>query len=342
MCAHERLGRKTRPYTHGVIRPPRALNPRQWKRRVRHVRRDLHETLENSRRVSTITDQLVEELAHQRQMIESIQSELATCPRILADYRSHLLHALRIVRDDDVGLRQKLLRMRDSESYEEPFETQEPLVSILIPTFDNTELLRDRSIPSVLAQTYQRWECIIVGDGAPDETEKIVELFADGRLHFVNLPYRGPYPDDPRQAHMISGTAPWNAGLAMARGAWIAGNADDDALRPNAVESLVAHAQRCRAEVAYGYIDERWPDRPAQLLGAFPPRWGQWGIQSSLFHRGLKFLTLQPSDWVFEIPNDMSLMERMLRIGVRFSMLEEIVVEYYPSVLWRADRRSQV
>ena len=39
----------------------------------------------------------------------------------------------------------------------------------------------------------------------------------------------------------------------------------------------------------------------------------------------------------------MSLMERMLRIGVRFAMLEETVVDYYPSTLWSdsADRRWQ-
>ena len=44
-------------------------------------------------------------------------------------------------------------------------------------------------------------------------------------------------------------------------------------------------------------------------------------------------MPLQPTDWMFGIPNDMSLLERMLRIGVRFSMLEETVVDYYPSQL---------
>ena len=34
------------------------------------------------------------------------------------------------------------------------------------------------------------------------------------------------------------------------------------------------------------------------------------------------------------MPNDMSLMERMLRIGVRFSMMEQTTVDYYPSTLW--------
>jgi hypothetical protein len=57
-------------------------------------------------------------------------------------------------------------------------------------------------------------------------------------------------------------------------------------------------------------------------------------MQASLLHGGLRFLPLQPSDWVFGIPNDVSLLERMLRIGVRFSFLDEATVDYYPSRLW--------
>ena len=62
-------------------------------------------------------------------------------------------------------------------------------------------------------------------------------------------------------------------------------------------------------------------------------------MQGSLLHAGLRFLPLLPSDWVFEIPNDMSLMERMLRIGVRFSMVEQTTVDYYPSTLWGSAER---
>ena len=69
-------------------------------------------------------------------------------------------------------------------------------------------------------------------------------------------------------------------------------------------------------------------------VGAFPPAHGQWGIQCSLLHSGLGYLPLQPSDWLFKVPNDWSWAERMLRIGVRFAMLEEVMVDYYPSQRW--------
>jgi hypothetical protein len=76
------------------------------------------------------------------------------------------------------------------------------------------------------------------------------------------------------------------------------------------------------------------------VIGVFPPEHGQWGAQASLIHSGLRFIWAEPSDWLFEVPNDWSMAERMLRIGVRFAMLDEPVVDYYPSRGWTP--RAQV
>jgi glycosyltransferase involved in cell wall biosynthesis len=245
-----------------------------------------------------------------------------------------LLDALRVVRDDDARARARLWELRESPEYAAAFEDDEPLVTIIITTYNNWPLLRERCLPSVLAQTYERFEAIIVGDAAPPDAEAVVRAFGDDRLRFVNLPYRGPYPQNPDDAWLVSGTTPFNTGLALARGAWIGSNSDDDALRPNYIELLLAHAREHRAEVPYGRILKREPAGNGTYLGVFPPEHAQWGIQCSLLHGGLRFLPLQPTDWLFRIPNDSSLLERMLRIGVRFAMLEEPVVDYYPSRLW--------
>ncbi len=132
----------------------------------------------------------------------------------------------------------------------------------------------------------------------------------------------------------MSGTTPWNTGLALARGRWIGSNSDDDALRPNYVESLLKLAREQRAEVPYGQFHRREPKGEGRLFGKFPPESGHWGCQRALLHEGLRFMPMQPSDWLFGVPNDGALRERMLRIGVRFAMLEEPVVDYYPSKLW--------
>ncbi|MDP9225260.1 MAG: glycosyltransferase [Actinomycetota bacterium] len=276
------------------------------------------------------------ELSAVRAELSAARADLVQAAEAAAANQERTLLGLRMVRDNDAAARAALWALRSTAEYEAAFDEAEPLVTILITTYMNWPLLRDRSLPSVLAQTYERFEAIVIGDAAPDETRRVVESFGDERLRFVNLPYRGPYPDNAADAWRISGTTPFNTGFALARGRWIGSNSDDDALRPRCVESLLAHARETRSEVPYGYIDQRKPDEPSDQLGTFPPSYGQWGIQSSLLHSGLGFLPLQPSDWVFGIPNDISLLERMLRIGIRFSMIEEPVVDYYPSQLWSA------
>lgn len=52
------------------------------------------------------------------------------------------------------------------------------LITIIVPTF-NRELLITETMDSILAQTYQNWECIIVDDGSTDDTIKVVEKYVN-------------------------------------------------------------------------------------------------------------------------------------------------------------------
>ena len=54
----------------------------------------------------------------------------------------------------------------------------EILVSIIIPTFNRSQLLV-RAITSVINQKYTNWELIIVDDGSTDETKEVVEKFQE-------------------------------------------------------------------------------------------------------------------------------------------------------------------
>jgi glycosyltransferase EpsE len=73
--------------------------------------------------------------------------------------------------------------------------TTNPLVSILCPVF-NGEKYFDRAVPSILNQTYENFEFIIINDGSTDGTKEFldnlslkdsrVKVFHPGRLGFVN------------------------------------------------------------------------------------------------------------------------------------------------------------
>ena len=58
------------------------------------------------------------------------------------------------------------------------------LVSIIMPSY-NTARFIAASVRSVLAQTYTRWELIIVDDCSSDDTEEVIAGFSDPRIIFV-------------------------------------------------------------------------------------------------------------------------------------------------------------
>ena len=56
-----------------------------------------------------------------------------------------------------------------------------PLVTVSMPAF-NSERYIGEAIESILAQTYQNFELIIVDDGSTDRTREIIEGFTDPRI----------------------------------------------------------------------------------------------------------------------------------------------------------------
>ena len=89
-------------------------------------------------------------------------------------------------------------------------------VSVIIPTYNRANLL-DRAIQSVLNQTYQDFELIIVDDGSTDNTREVVGHFADSKIRYIRL------------NEGTGGCAtPRNSALGVAQGEYIAILDDDD------------------------------------------------------------------------------------------------------------------
>lgn len=84
-----------------------------------------------------------------------------------------------------------------------------PKISIIVPCYNQAHFL-DECLQSVLEQTFQDWECIIVNDGSPDNTENIAKkwLETDSRFHYL-------YKDN---GGLSSAR---NAGIKTANGEWL-------------------------------------------------------------------------------------------------------------------------
>lgn len=59
-----------------------------------------------------------------------------------------------------------------------------PTVSVVIPTYNRAHLV-SRAIQSVLNQTYQDFELIVVDDASTDNTEEVVKDFKDNRIRYI-------------------------------------------------------------------------------------------------------------------------------------------------------------
>ncbi len=267
--------------------------------------------------------------------IRSLSAAVQGLGEELRETRRDLTALAQLALDDEPATRRLLATARSAPEYMEPFSDPAPLVSICIPTYTHHELLLERAIPSALAQDHPDIEVVVVGDAAPPETAEGIARLNDPRVHYENLAIRGPYPEDPRRRWYVAGTGPLNRSMALARGAWIAILNDDDALRPDHVSTLLAAARGARAEVAYGRLEQHAPDGGSELLGSFPPVNHAFGWQLALQHRAMRLFEYELAAALFDEPGDWHRCRRMLRAGVRFQMIDDVVCDYYPSFLWQ-------
>ena len=102
-------------------------------------------------------------------------------------------------------------------------------VSVIIPTFNGSKFL-GTAIESVLNQTYQDFELIVVDDGSTDDTRKVVSQFGEKVFYFYQPNQGSP------QAR--------NAGLRLTRGIYLALLDSDDVFLPDRLERGVEFLNR--------------------------------------------------------------------------------------------------
>ncbi|REE24457.1 glycosyltransferase involved in cell wall biosynthesis [Winogradskyella pacifica] len=108
--------------------------------------------------------------------------------------------------------------------------TKQPLVSIIIPTFNRAHLIGE-TLDSVLAQTYQNWECIVVDDGSTDGTDQLIASHCakDSRFQYHHRP----------TDRLPGGNAARNYGFEVSKGEYVQWFDSDDLMLPNKIEVKV-------------------------------------------------------------------------------------------------------
>ncbi|MDT0557343.1 glycosyltransferase family A protein [Ichthyenterobacterium sp. W332] len=104
------------------------------------------------------------------------------------------------------------------------------LVSVIIPTFNRAHLISE-TLNSLIKQTYDNWECILVDDGSADQTKHIVSSYVkqDSRFKYYLRP----------DNYLSGGNGARNYGFHLSKGEYIQWFDDDDIMLSNYLEFKV-------------------------------------------------------------------------------------------------------
>lgn len=101
------------------------------------------------------------------------------------------------------------------------------LVSVVVPCYNQAKYLPE-ALLSILNQTHQNWECIIVNDGSPDETDRVAADWCEKDPRFKYL-----YQDNGKLPKAR------NTGIGQANGKYVLTLDSDDKFEPTFVEKAL-------------------------------------------------------------------------------------------------------
>lgn len=119
---------------------------------------------------------------------------------------------------------------------------QQPLVSVIIPTYNREAVLR-KAIESVQAQSFRDWELIVVDDGSTDNSRTMVEGFNDSRIQYIYQANQGV-------------SVARNLGVGQSSGYWLAFLDSDDRWLPKKLEKQLELLEK--EKTAWAHTDEIW------------------------------------------------------------------------------------
>ncbi|MCJ2178373.1 glycosyltransferase [Novosphingobium album (ex Hu et al. 2023)] len=199
-------------------------------------------------------------------------------------------------------------------------------ISVVIPSYKSANTI-GLTLESLLCQSWQDWEAVVVDDGSPQDDAAVVERYAqlDGRIRLV------------RQENQGAGPAR-NTGLLHATGEWVIFLDSDDQLIPDHMEKMMAASQR---NPDAGLLHCSW----RRLLNGEP--WGlthdaadvidpfaistrtcPFAIHSAMTKRAA-IMEAGAFDPALRVCEDWDLWQKLARMGEQFAPVSEMVADIH-------------
>lgn len=200
-----------------------------------------------------------------------------------------------------------------------------PKISFIIATKNREEVIKD-TINSMLDQTIENWEAVIVDDHGNDNTEEIVKSYQDDRLRYFYLP----------NAHGSGVNCARNFAAMQAKAEIVAILDSDDICYPNRVEITIKSFEKDKnAEVFYGNIDN-WDERTGEVRDRAKP-FTEFDLEILKEYNFISHPTVamrkdvlqnNPYNPYFRLVEDYELMTRLAVLGKKFVWSSEKILKY--------------
>ena len=182
-------------------------------------------------------------------------------------------------------------------------------ITVIIPTYNRFFFLQ-RALKSVLAQTLQPKEIIIVDDGSSDATATIKELFP-----FITYIYQSNK----------GVSAARNAGIKKATTQWIAFLDDDDTWQSDKLQKQF-HFHQQNPNFLWSYTQERWIKNNNEIL--IPKKFHK--PKSNTFLDHFRYCNIAPSSVMIHkrIFEDVGVFDESFRVSEDFDLWLRILLKY--------------
>lgn len=194
------------------------------------------------------------------------------------------------------------------------------MVSVIIPTYNRAYCI-EKSIRSVLDQTYRDLELIIVDDGSTDNTQEVVESIKDDRIRYIYQENAGA-------------CVARNHGINEARGEYIAFHDSDDTWRADKLQKQMAVCDAYDPEIQFCKIAMHTNDGTARII---PKDFASGVCDNPVNLFGIGIATVLAKHSLFDeysFDPDMPKwqdFELLLRIAKKYPLycLDEVLYDYY-------------
>lgn len=188
-------------------------------------------------------------------------------------------------------------------------------VSVIISTYNRKDLVK-RAIRSVLDQSVEDFELIVVDDCSTQDVETLVRSINDPRIVYIRTKENSGYDGLPK-----------NLGILKATGEYVAFLDDDDVYRRDALKILLAYGRESAADVVYG--DYLIDGKPGWSLDFSPGRLSKMNFISMSVAMARRSALLAVGGFDEDVPKfkDWNLWLRLQKNGARFLHIPIIVTE---------------